>query len=140
MFDVLHSLKPGKAPGPDGLPPLLLIECAKGISPSLASLFNRSFSLGKVPSEWKRAHIFPVFKGWDKSVSTNYRPVSLLNIVGKVQERLVYDKLYRFLGPVLSSRQSGFRKKDGTEFQLYPPCTVLVGAIGFFPLHWRCIF
>ena len=118
VFDVLHSLKPGKAPGPDGLPPLLLKECAKGIAPSLAQLFNRSFALGKVPEEWKRAHIIPVFKGGDKNLPTNYRPVSLLSIISKVQERLVYDKLYRFLDPVLSLRQSGFRKKDGTEFQL----------------------
>ena len=118
VFNVLRSLRPRKAPGADDIPPLLLKECARGISSSLSTLFNISFTQGKVPSEWKKALVIPVFKSGDRALPTNYRPISLLSIVSKVQERLVFNKLYRFLRPVLSSRQSGFCKEDGTEFQL----------------------
>ena len=62
--------------------------------------------------------VIPVFKSGDRSLPTNYRPLSLLSIVSKVQERLVFNKLYPFLSPVLSSRQSGFRKEESTVFQL----------------------
>ena len=70
------------------------------------------------PSGWKLAYVTPVFKKGNPSLLTNYRPIALLSAVGKVCERLVYNKLYRFVTPVLSENQSGFRKKDGTAFQL----------------------
>ena len=70
------------------------------------------------PSGWKLAYVTPVFKKGNPSLLTNYRPIALLSAVGKVCERLVYNKLYRFVTPVLSENQSGFRKKDGTSFQL----------------------
>ena len=38
--------------------------------------------------------------------------------MSKVIERIVYNKLYSFLSPSLSPRQSGCRKSDGAEFQL----------------------
>ena len=61
-----------------------------------------------------------VFKKGNPSLLSNYRPIdiALLSAVGKVCERLVYNKLYRFVTPVLSKNQSGFRKKDETAFQL----------------------
>ena len=49
VYDILSHLKPGKAPGFDGLPSALLRVCASGISESLSTLFNRSFAEGAVP-------------------------------------------------------------------------------------------
>ena len=118
VYDIVSSLNVGKSPGYDDIQPCLLRACAKGISSSLASLFNLSFTQGKVPAEWKKALVVPVFKRRDKSLPTNCRPISLLCIVSKVQERIVYNKLYQCLSPILSSCQSGFRKEDGTEYQL----------------------
>ena len=48
----------------------------------------------------------------------NYRPIALLSSVGKVCERVIFNKLYRFVSPFLTNQQSGFRKKDGTTLQL----------------------
>ena len=84
----------------------------------MALLFNRSFGEGVVPSEWKEAIVTPVFKKGSKSNPSNYRPISLLPILSKVQERLVFNKLYPFLSDLLSEHQSGFRKGDGTHMQL----------------------
>ena len=46
----------------------------------------------------------------EKSNMSNYRPVSLLSIVGKTMEKAVYDKLYTFLSAnfLISKWQSGF--------------------------------
>ena len=115
---ILSSLKVRKTPGCDEIPPCLLRECARCITPSLATLFNMSFESGKIPTEWKKALVVPAFKRGDKSLLMNYRPIFLLCIVSKVQERIVFNKLYRFLQSILSLHQSGFRKADGTEFQL----------------------
>ena len=118
VFTVLSHLKPGKAPGLDDLSTDLLRFCAAGISTSLATLFNRSFAEATVPSSWKEALVVPIFKSGDKHQPTNYRPISLLSVVGKVQERLVFIKLYQHVDPLLSDHQSGFRRRDGCEVQL----------------------
>ena len=67
VYDVISGLKPGKAPGLDELPPKLLSLCARGISVSLCTLFNRSFCDGRVPSAWKEALIVPLHKSGSKS-------------------------------------------------------------------------
>ena len=118
VFDVLTHLKPGKAPGLDEIPPQLLRLCAPGIASSLSQLFNPSFNDCSVPSAWKEALVVPVHKGGTRSDPSNYRPITLLSIVCKVMEKLVHCRLNAFLEPVLSMRQSGFKKKDGTEMQL----------------------
>ena len=62
--------------------------------------------------------VVPVFKRGDKHRLTNYWPISLLSVVGKVQEHIMYNKLCGFLEPLLLPNQSSFRKNDGTEMQL----------------------
>ena len=118
VYDCLTHLKPGKAPGPDDFPSCLLRLCAPGIASSLCALFNRSFNEGSVPSEWKVALVVPVFKSGSKSSPCNYRPVALLSIISKVMEKIVYRRLNAFLSPILTKKQSGFRKGDSTNMQL----------------------
>ena len=118
VYNILSHLKPGKAPGLDGLPPALLRLCASGISESLSTLFNRSFAEGAVPRAWKEALVVPVYKGGCKSFPSNYRPIALLSIVSKVMEKIVLKRLTAFIDPILSPKQSGFRKKDSTSHQL----------------------
>ena len=72
VFDVLRSLNPRKARGVDDIPPLLLRECARGLSPSLSALYNLSFAQGRVPAEWKKALVIPVFQCGNKALPTNY--------------------------------------------------------------------
>ena len=118
VSDVLCHLKLGKAPGWDDLSSDLLRFCASGISVSLAELFNRAFAEAAVPTSWEEALVVPVFKNGDKHQLTNYRPMFLLSVVGKGQERLVFKKLYSFVNAHLSDFQSGFRKGDGSQVQL----------------------
>jgi hypothetical protein len=110
----------GKANGPDGISNKLLKETATTISKPLASLFNRSFELAKVPKAWKEANLCPIFKKDDKSLVSNYRPISLLSCLGKIQERVVFIHLYRYLknNNLLNSRNSGFKELDSAMNQL----------------------
>ena len=118
VYNVLVRLKPCKAPGSDGITPRLLSACSCGIAVSLSRLFNRSFAEACVPQEWKDALVVPIFKSGSKSSATNYRPIALLSLVSKTLEKIVSVKLSYHLQPFLSSRQSGFRRKYGTELQL----------------------
>ena len=84
---LLCSLDTGKSPGFDNIPTRLLKETAKEISPSLTSLYNLSFRTGEIPQDWKDATITPIPKSGNPYHPTNYRPISLLSIISKTQEK-----------------------------------------------------
>ena len=59
------------------------------------------------------ATIEPIFKGGNKEEVSNYRPVSLLPITGKIFEKILHYQLVNCLDEnnFLSDRQNGFRKE-----------------------------
>ena len=118
--EILRTLKTDKASGPDGLSNRILKELSHELSSPLCSLFNKSLSLGKFPSPYKDANVTPVHKKGDLSLVSNYRPISLLNSVAKLFEKLVFKYLYNHLqdNNMLSSLQSGFIPGDSTANQL----------------------
>ncbi|CAB4039817.1 Hypothetical predicted protein, partial [Paramuricea clavata] len=118
VTEVLRYLDPQKACGPDGIPSRLLLELADEIAPSLSKLLNMSLSLGVVPSKWKFANITPVFKADDPTLSSNYRPISLLCALSKVLERCIHNHSYQHLAPLIYDRQHGFVRGKSTTTQL----------------------
>jgi hypothetical protein len=67
--------------------------------------------LSSFPSEWKLANVTPVFKKDSSGILKNYRPISLISIVGKGMERCVYNR-------IISSNQLGFTPGDSVINQL----------------------
>ena len=112
VYKVLLNLDPSKAPGPDGLPTMVLRTCARELTPSLCALFNLSLAEGKLPTEWKDALVVPVHKKGKKEDVTNYRPIPLLCVVYKVLKGLVHDNAHarrlslqnKFVGSTLNSK------------------------------------
>ena len=53
----------------------------------------------------------PLFKQGESFDLNNYRPISVISLVAKVFERIVFDQLYNFLNSeeIISKQQSGFR-------------------------------
>jgi exonuclease III len=117
---IIKTFDVGKASGPDGISIRLLKETSVSISPSLSKLLNKSFTLAKVPKIWKEANICPIFKKTDRTKVENYRPISLLSCVGKIQERIVYRHLYKYLtkNNLLTWKNSGFKELDSAINQL----------------------
>ena len=84
--DTLQSLKLSKASGPDGINNRVLKELADELASPLCTLFNFSLSNSAVLTSWKEANVNPIFKKDDPSEVSNYRPISLLNTIGKVNQ------------------------------------------------------
>ena len=120
VLDQLKNLDTNKALGPDGISPKLLKKAAKPISKILQYIFNLSIKTSKFPSAWKKANVVPIHKKGDKSVIDNYRPVSLLSVVAKVFERIVFKYVYNYFKDnfVISVYQSGFLPGCSTVTQL----------------------
>ena len=117
-FTALIHLDPTKSMGIDGIGPLVLRSCATPLCTPLHHLFSTSLQFSAIPSEWKVHRITPVFKTGDRSLVDNYRPISLLCIVFKVLERLVYDQVLEFISDSLSLSQFGFLPARSTLQQL----------------------
>ena len=83
----IKKIECGKSMGIDGLHPKLLKIAAKIIAKPLTMLFNKSLSTSEIPSEFKTANIFPIYKGKNKRDLNNYRPISVLPILSKILER-----------------------------------------------------
>ena len=120
VSDLIKSLDTNKATGPDNISQKMLKEARDAITPSLTKLFNMSLDLAKYPSQWKRAHVLPIFKKDDSASVDNYRPVSILSCVGKLFERVIFKYVYNFCrdNNVISLKQSGFKPGDSTVYQL----------------------
>ena len=66
------------------------------------------------PDIWKRSNITPVHKKNDKQLINNYRLTSLLPILRKNFEKIIFNRMYNFLleEELLNPNQSGFRPSE----------------------------
>lgn len=110
----LKLLDAAKGPGPDGIPPSFFKNTAETICDPLHLIFNKCISTGQFPSVWKKANIVPVFKDGSRQDIENYRPISILNAVAKLFEKLVHLKLYPIIQHNLIPEQHGFVKHKST--------------------------
>ena len=109
-----------KAAGLDNLPTSVLKDTLPLIVKPLCHVLNLSLAQGKIPEAWKLARVSPIFKGGDVTDPLNYRPISVLPVMSKVLERLVFNQLYKYLNDnnLLTDSQFGFRPKFSTLLAL----------------------
>ena len=93
---IIQSLKNGAA-GHDDITAANLKLVARSINQPLAYLCNLSFTQGVFPKELKLANVLPLYKSEDPYSFNNYRPVSLLCVLSKVFEKVMYDRLLEIL-------------------------------------------
>ena len=86
----------------------------------LKIIFDNILETGIFPDQWKEANGTPVHKKNDKQLISNYRPISLLPVLAKVFERIIFKKLYNYLifNNLITKNQSGFRPGDSCTNQL----------------------
>jgi hypothetical protein len=105
--ETLKRMKGGKAMGPDGIP----IEVWRGLGDRaivwLTKLFNLIFRSNKMPEEWRRSTLVPIFKNkGDVQSCTNYRGIKLMSHTMKLWERVIEHRLRRLTS--VTKNQFGF--------------------------------
>ena len=120
ILKLLQNLKPFKAAGPDKLKPLLLKELREEIAPIIQIIFERSLHTSKLPADWCKTQVTPIFKKGNKSSAANYRPISSTCILCKVLEHITASHVVKHLNAhdLLYDLQHGFREKRSCETQL----------------------
>jgi len=85
----------GKAPGPDLIPNEVIRLAYNKFPEQFTTCYNTCLSSGVFPARWKRAKVVLLYKGQGKArdLPSSYRPISLLDGVGKAFERVLLNRL-----------------------------------------------
>ncbi|CAH2093957.1 unnamed protein product [Euphydryas editha] len=87
------------------------IKCVKDlILKELSNCINKCLQTGTFPNSLKVAKVSPI------SISGNYRPISVLPVISKIFERVIYNRLETYLTAInfFYDKQYGFRPKSNT--------------------------
>ena len=114
--DAFASIKTAKSFGIDNISSYFMKLALPFIENSLAVLFNTSIETSQFPDSWKVARVTPVFKDGGKTEKSNYRPISVLPVISRLFEKLVFEQLYDFMeeNGHFTSDQSGFLRQRST--------------------------
>ena len=116
IISIISQMKGKSSSGHDNISSKLIKSLKGEIVFPLSILINNSLVNGIVPASMKIAKVLPLYKGKDRQLLSNYRPISLLHTLSKVLDKVVHNKLYRFLKQhdILFESQYGFRKHHST--------------------------
>ena len=117
---LLKNLNVTKSTGCDNISAKFLKDAAGVISTPLTHIINLSLQTSTVPSLFKKARVVPLFKKGDRNKEGNYRPVSILPVISKILERIVFNQLHGYLNKnnLIFEFQSGFRPCFSTDTAL----------------------
>ena len=93
---LIGSLDGKKAYGWNDISSKMLKICGDSIALPLKLIFEKAFSNGQFPDKLKKANVIPIHKKTNKNDIKNYRPVSLLPLLGKIFEKYIFDSLYEY--------------------------------------------
>ena len=107
----MKKMKTSHGSGCDGIASFFIKIALPLISGSLCDLFNLSLFSGKFPTDWKIARVAPIYKSGARDDCSNYRPISVLPVLSRAFEKVVYNQLYDYLDSnrLIYKHQSGFR-------------------------------
>ncbi|TFY54280.1 hypothetical protein EVJ58_g8956 [Rhodofomes roseus] len=95
IHDTIRRLQPWRAPGPDGIPNDVYRHCADLLVPVLGPLYRATFELRYFPAVWKEAKTVVLRKPGrdDYQLPGSYRPIALMNCMGKILSACVIESL-----------------------------------------------
>jgi hypothetical protein len=116
----IKELATFSAPGPDGIPAVLLKKCVGTLKAPLTMLWKASMMEGIIPEGLKVGLITPIHKGGSRDRPQNYRPVTLTSQVIKVFEKVVARRLVQYMeeAELYNNGQHGFRRNRSCLSQL----------------------
>ena len=119
--EAITNLKNRNSPGNDELTSFLLKQLCNSIAFNITLLFNYCLKTSTFPQCWKSSNIVCLWKNkGSRSDPSNYRPISLLPIIGRVFEKILSNQLNNFCDnhKVIPDQQFGFRRNSSCESAL----------------------
>lgn len=119
----IRKAAPNKAPGTDGITNSILQKVLDLLLPTLYQLFNASLNLGYFPQHFRQSITVVLRKPGkeDYSIPKSYRPIALLNTLGKALEAVIGTRLMYLADQynLLPKTYIGGRKMTSTEHAIH---------------------
>lgn len=114
LSKIMQKLPNNKAPGEDTIDYKLLKNLPIKAIVQLTYIINAIMKLQKYPQKWKHSIIIPIQKkGKEKSDPSSYRPISLLNTMGKITEKVILKKIMKAEKKLQINNSAKFGFKPG---------------------------
>ena len=114
----LSDLNNKKCEGFDRIPVCVLFNAKDVLITPFTKLFDKIYSTGKIPDQWKVSKIIPIFKKGSKTEIENYRPVANLCSTSKIFEKLILKQIHYLENTnkldLTVKQQHGFKRKKST--------------------------
>ena len=131
LYNAIKSFKPNKAPGPDGIQINAIKHASLRIKTQLLAIINWTLETNLFPDKWKVGDmIFLLKPGKDPCDPNSYRPITLINIMGKIAERIIHNRLQPYLHEIIPDFQHGYVTQKGTQTQLFRTTKKITDAVG----------
>ena len=117
LENAFASRKTNKSSGFDDISADVVKRVSDEIFVILKHIFSISLAKGVFPDKLKIDRVTPIFKKGNNTLVTNYRPISVLPCFLKLLERIMYNRLYKFLleKNILYQKKFGFQNAHSTE-------------------------
>jgi len=122
--EVVKRMKRNKAAGYDELPMEVWKFAGKDLWKGLVLTLRQIWRENRIPKDWRKSIIVPIYKRGDPNVPSNYRGISLLCTAYKVYAELIRRRLEDHAERVggIPETQTGFRKGKSTLDNIFTLC------------------
>lgn len=112
----IKSLNPNSATGVDGISTKFLKRFSNSYLSKYTFLINQCIAAASFPDVLKTARVIPIYKSGNKTLTSNYRPISVLNAISKPFEKCLYQQIqeYCIQHSAIHKDQFGFVPKSNT--------------------------
>lgn len=129
ILNCLKTMNPKKAPGPDHLTADICLHFAKNFPTIITNLLNRCLELHYFPKHWKEAcaKIIPKPNKTKYTETSSYRPIGLINVFGKLLEKLIINRLTHFIEVTNQqcNKQFGFKQQISTNNAIHSALEII---------------
>lgn len=131
VVETIKSLKNKKSVGVDSISTKIIKAMGEVVSEHFAHLINLSITSATFPRILKKSIVIPIFKSGNLNEIVNYRPISILSLLSKVFEKIVFSRMMNYLSgfKILNPAQHGFRSGHSTQS----------AAVDFFESVYECL-
>ena len=120
VLRIISNMKSSSSCGIDSIDSRIIKLAKHQLVPVITHLVNLSIKERKFPDSWKRSKVIPLHKKDEVTYPKNYRPVSLLPVLSKILERVIFEQMIFYLeeNHLLHHSHHGFRANHSTATAL----------------------
>ena len=117
--EIIRNLKRTKTPGTDNINAELLQAAGPQMTQRIQDVILNTRRYERMPNEWNKSIICPIYKKGEKSECSYYRGISLRNTAYKILAKVINNRLTTYTGDLLSQKQNGFRRNRSTRDNIF---------------------